>query len=291
MGTSGTFGGPKSSLVPSWVDEPASRPVVHPNGAGNGAQSVVTDGDGDGGAAPTPTTPVPYPPMSTVRTGSGFRAARSNLTRGARTSDERSIRRAAGRYVSAIGGGSAAASRMRNSQAVTSGVARLARSFANQGPVEALRRLDLDGMAGAPAEDVFVAVTDVICPAGGTIDEAIARDAMLETVASFAAAGVGSFDGLSADDLREFFVGVLSRSIEGRILNEVGTNAVSVPSDIDGVEHVQNMLHDFIEGCVRDRFEASESDLSDLDTSAIDSFVGDLYAATLDLVKALGEDA
>ena len=179
---------------------------------------------------------------------------------------------------------------MPNSRAVAGGVFGLARSFANQGPAEALRRFNLDGMAGAPAEDVFVALTEMLCPAGGTIDEAIARDAMLETVADLAAAGVGNFDELSTDNLREFFIGVVSRSIEGKILNEVGTNAVSVPADIAGVERAQNMLHDFVEGCVRDEFEVRGSDLGDLNGDAIDSFVDDLYAAALDLVKALGED-
>ncbi|WP_424993414.1 Qat anti-phage system associated protein QatB [Oceaniradius stylonematis] len=179
---------------------------------------------------------------------------------------------------------------MPNSRAVAGGVAGLARNFVNQGPAEALRRFNLEGMAGAPAEDVFVALTDMLCPAGGTIDEAIARDAMLETVADLAAAGVGNFDELSADDLREFFIGVVSRSIEGKILNEVGTNAIAAPSDIGGVERAQAMLHDFVEGCVRDEFDARGTDLSDLDAAAIESFVDDLYGAALDLVEALGDD-
>ncbi|MYA65066.1 MAG: hypothetical protein F4139_01715 [Gemmatimonadetes bacterium] len=179
---------------------------------------------------------------------------------------------------------------MPNSRAVAGGVAELARSLANQGPAETLRRFNLDGFAGAAAEDVFVALTDMLCPSGGTIDEAIARDAMLEAVADLAAAGVGSFDELSTDDLRELFIGVVSRSIEGKILNEVGTNAVSVPADIAGVERAQNMLHDFVEGCVRDEFEARGGELGNLDGNAIDSFVEDLYSAALELIMVLGDD-
>ncbi|WP_151986231.1 Qat anti-phage system associated protein QatB [Rhizobium sp. EC-SD404] len=212
------------------------------------------------------------------------------MTRGARASDAGALRRGAGGYVRASGGGRAAASRMPNSRAVAGGVAGLARNFANQGPTEALRRFNLEGMAGAPAEQVFVALTDMLCPAGGTIDEAIARDAMLETVADLAASGVGNFDQLSADDLREFFIGVVSRSIEGKILNEVGTNAIAAPSDIGGVERAQAMLHDFVEGCVRDQFDARATDLDDLDAGAVDRFVDDLYAAALDLIEALGDD-
>lgn len=292
MGTSGTFGGSKNGLVPSWVDEPASPPAAAPDNA----EPDSTDGDGNGGPdqnGEAPAGPAPaqaYPPIPAVPASSGLGGARGNITRAARASDERAMRRGAGRYVSASGGGRAAASRMPNSRAVAGGVAGLARNFVNQGPAEALRRFNLEGMAGAPAEDVFVALTDMLCPAGGTIDEAIARDAMLETVADLAAAGVGNFDELSADDLREFFIGVVSRSIEGKILNEVGTNAIAAPSDIGGVERAQAMLHDFVEGCVRDEFDARETDLSDLDAASIDSFVDDLYGAALDLVEALGDD-
>ena len=291
MGTSGTFGGSKNGLVPSWVDEPASPPAAAPDNA----EPDSTDGDGNGGPdqnGEAPAGPAPaqvYPPIPAIPASSGLGGARANITRGARTSDERALRRGAGRYVSASGGGRAAASRMPNSRAVAGGVAGLARNFVNEGPAEALRRFNLEGMAGAPAEDVFVALTDMLCPAGGTIDEAIARDAMLETVADLAAAGVGNFDDLSADDLREFFIGVVSRSIEGKILNEVGTNAIAAPSDIGGVERAQAMLHDFVEGCVRDEFDARETDLSDLNAASIDSFVDDLYGAALDLVEALGD--
>ncbi len=83
---------------------------------------------------------------------------------------------------------------------------------------------------------------------------------------------------------------MVSRSIEGKILNEVGTNAIAAPSDIGGVERTQAMLHDFIEGCVRDEFDARSTALNDLDADAIDSFVDDLYGAALDLVEALGDD-
>lgn len=295
MGTSGTFGGSKNGLVPSWVDEPASPPAAAPDkGEPDSAEGDGIDGpdqDGDPPTAAPGATPAQiYPPIPAVPSSSGLGSARGNMTRGARTSDARALRRGAGRYVRASGGGRAAASRMPNSCAVAGGVAGLARNFANQGPAEALRRFNLEGMAGAPVEDVFVALTDMLCPAGGTIDEAIARDAMLETVADLAASGVGNFDELSADDLREFFIGVVSRSIEGKILNEVGTNAIAAPSDIAGVERAQTMLHDFVEGCVRDEFDAHGTDLSDLEAGAVDDFVDDLYGAALDLVEALGDD-
>lgn len=139
--------------------------------------------------------------------------------------------------------------------------------------------------------DVFVALTDALCPPGGTIDEAIARDAMLETVAALAEQGVGNFDELTAEDLQEFFIGVVSRSIEGKILNEVGTNSVRISPDLAAVERAQRMLHDFVDGCVRDRFDRGETSLSDISNDQIDSFVSDLYAAAFDLIQMVGEES
>ena len=70
MGTSGTFGGSKNGLVPSWVDEPASPPAAAPDNA----ESDSTDGDGKGGPdqnGEAPAGPAPaqaYPPMGVDKT-------------------------------------------------------------------------------------------------------------------------------------------------------------------------------------------------------------------------------
>jgi hypothetical protein len=136
---------------------------------------------------------------------------------------------------------------------------------------------------------VFVALTDALCPPGGTIDEAIARDAMLETIAALAAEGVGNFDEMTPTDLQEFFIGVVSRSIEGKILNEVGTNSIRLSPDLSSVERAQRMLHEFVEGCVRDRFSSSGSDLANLNSKQINDFVFDLYESAFSLMQALGD--
>ena len=291
MGTSGTREPLANVLVPTFVDEPPTQPAVPDPGndeAGENDVGTSVDSETDAGSDAGEANHVPYPEIPSS-TGLSLSGARGNLTYGSRASDPRAIRRGAGQYVYAGEGGAEVARSMRGSRMVASGVAGLAGTFANRGPVEALRHFNLEALSGEPAEDVFVALTDVLCPPGSTIEEAIARDAMLETVAAFAAEGVGSFDGLTAEQLQEFFIGVVSRSIEGKILNEVGTRTVHLPIELSSVERAQRMLHEFIEGCVRDRFEEAETDLAELDSEEIDVFVGDLYASALDLVQVLGE--
>ncbi len=284
MGTSGTFGGSKTGLVPSWVDEPPSNPTAAPSDGGPAPADGANDGSGD-----SPVQPTAYPPLPSPPARSGLGAARGDMTRGTRNSDARAIRRGAGRYVAASGGGRGAARRMRSSHATASGLAGLVRNFATQGPTEALRQFNLEGLAGAPAVDVFVALTDALCPPGGTIDEAIARDAMLETVAALAADGVGDFDQMTTEDLHEFFIGVISRSIEGKILNEVGTNSIHLSPDLASVEQAQSMLHDFVDGCVRDRFTGSGASLTDITGDQIDTFIFGLYEAAFNLMQMMGE--
>ena len=290
MGTSDTFDGSTQILVPSWADEPPVEPVVAPNDIAepDGDQDDSQERPGENPGSPART---PYPPLPPVPTDSELRGARANFTRGARTSDERAITRGAGRYVAAAGGGRRAARRMGSSRAVAGGLAGLAATFANEGAAEALRRFDLEQLAGAPATEVFVALTEVLCPPGGTIDEGIARNAMLETIAALAEEGVGNFDELSPEQLQELFIGVVSRSIEGRILNDVGTNSIKVPDDVAAVEEAQAMLHDFVEGRVRDMYDAQSAVLAELDSRQMEEFVSDLYTDAFDLMQVLGEEA
>ena len=290
MGTSDSFDGSTNILVPTWADEPPTEPVATPNDT---PQPDGEEDDSQDGPPIDPSNPArsPYPPIPPAPTDANLQGARASFTRGARTSDERAITRGAGRYVGATGGGRRAARRMATSRAVAGGLAGLAGTFASQGAAEALRRFDLEGLAGAPATEVFVALTEVLCPPGGTIDEGIARNAMLETITALAEEGVGNFDELSPEQLQEFFIGVVSRSIEGRILNDVGTNSIKVPDDVAAVEEAQGILHDFVEGCVRDELEALDTSLGDLDSRQVDEFVSDLYANAFDLMQVLGEEA
>ena len=282
MGTSGSFGGGKP-MVPSWVGDPAPEPAAAPTDpAFDGPEGVDEDG-----LPPAPAAQ--YPPIVPPVPGRGFGSARGDMTSGTRSGSPGTIRRGAGKFVAASGGGRAASRQMVSSRALAGGVVGLARAIAESGPAEALRRFNIEALAGAPADQVFFALTDALCPPGGTIDEAIARDALLETIADLAANGIGNFDELTLDDLQEIFVGVVARSIEGKILNEVGTNAIKLSPDTASVERAQRMLHTFVIGCVRDRLQATGVAVASLHGSQIDGFVSDLYAAAFDLMQTLGE--
>ena len=62
-----------------------------------------------------------------------------------------------------------------------------------------VRALNLGALAGHPIEEIFLGLADYVCPDGGSIDEGIAREAFIETIADLAGAGITDLDGLTAD--------------------------------------------------------------------------------------------
>src|SRR5262249_32684301 len=146
------------------------------------------------GAPPTvPPVPAPRPPVPPAGVTDRFTGARTSLSRFASSggSHRRSLGRAVSRYVSTSTGGSRpAAQRMGSSRGVAAGLIRFLNDASVNSVGEALRALNLESLAGRPIEEVFAGLADYICPEGGSIDEGIARDAFIETIADLAGAGI-----------------------------------------------------------------------------------------------------
>lgn len=285
MGTSSSYGGPSSGLVPDWVD-----------GVDSGVGGDGTDQDGgdnsdtekstaaDGGEAGTPQAPPTVAPP-----GGMFTYPRGQFTRFTNGGDSKSLGRALKGYVSAAGGGVGATRRMPHSTRVASGVAGLASAVANDGAEAALARFNLQDLAGRPAAEVLEAVAEVICPDGGTIDESIARDAMLEAIAEVAADDPGAFDELSTDQLDEFLCDVITRSVVTKVLNEIGTNALHGSASDADFREAERITRDFTQGRVRDAL-GNRFDVGSRPTqSEIDRSISEVYADTFDMLGAVLE--
>lgn len=275
MGTSGPYGGPQIALVPSWVDDPAT-----------------------GVAAPDPVSPVtppvaPNAPRSTPDvTGAGsLRGARTAFNRFARTGNRDALARGVSRYVrDGVGGSGRAARRMGEARASASRLLGVVRDFSREGPAEALRRVNLGDLVGRPAEDVFLALLEVVCPPGGSLDEAIARQGMLEAIDALAEEGVGAFDDLTAGQLEEFFLDVVARTIEARILNDIGAKSVSIPDDVGAIDRLQAQLHDFVAGTVRGALAGRLEGVESLTDRAVVGAVNGIYEAAFELLAILGDN-
>jgi hypothetical protein len=147
----------------------------------------------------------------------------------------------------------------------------------------------LEELAGRPIEQVFVGLSDFLCPQGGSIDEGIARAAFIETITELAASGVANLDGLTTDQMQIVFELYATNAIEGRLCNDIGAKIVIMPSDADKASRVQEQLHDFIRRSVADALSKSPAAPSALTPDSVFAFVGNIYEHAFEILRIMGE--
>lgn len=295
MGTSKGYGGPSSGLVPSFVNDPVPpvlpRPPVPP------ALPAFPENPG----MPSPELPTPEIPASAPRrtlpspdTGAAgeLGGARRGFSSFSRTGSRTALGSALANYVrNGTGGAQRAARRMGSSRATAQGILSVVRDIQRLGPTETLRQLNLIGLAGRPAAEVFVSLLEFICPPGGNVDEAIARQAMLESIGDMAETGVGNFNTLTREQMQDFFLDFVARSIEGRVMADLGRRGITLPDDVAAVENAQAQLHDLVAGATRGQLLGRLANVERLSDSDIGVVVNNIYEIAFELVAAAGEAA
>jgi hypothetical protein len=227
-----------------------------------------------------------------MATPSRFSAARNNFTRFASSGghDRASLGRAVSRYVSTSAGGARqAAQRMGASRATGAGLLNFLSSSTSGGAREALRALRLENLVGRPIQEIFLGLADYICPDGGTVDEGIAREAFIETIADLAETGITDLDSLTIDQTQTIFEIYATNAIEARLCNDVGTNAVTLPGDIQEAARVQSQLRDFIYRGVADALTIARAELQAMTPDRVLGFVTRVYEQAFGILQSLGD--
>lgn len=296
MGTSGSSrgSGSNTSLVPTWLADPPTGLLPGGGDANdeNGADDRGEDlsgnnGNGQGNALPAPAI---RPPPEPAR----FQAARRNFSSfvGSGGTDRGALRRAVRDYVRSGTRGSAnATQRIGASRAAGSNILGVFRGIQRDGVDTTLRRLNLGNLIGRSPEDVFLGLTDVICGEadGGSIDEGIARDAWLETVAELDRIGIVDVGALTAAQMQEFFLTLIAHSIEARLFQEIGANGLRVAVDLDDIVDFEAQLRDYIRRSVRDSFSGDINRLNGVTDREIRDMVDQTYREAWDLLVAWGD--
>ena len=292
MGTSSSSSGSGSGtpLVPSWLDEPDSgrlpggdaRPPPVDGGDADGGQDGQQGGDEGGEEPPQPA------PVAKER----FRSARSNFSRfaGSGGSNGRALRRAVRDYVrTGTGGTRNAVLRMAPSRAAAGRALGVLRAVQRDGIHETLRRINLQGFSGRSVQEIFTGITEVVCQDGGSIDEAIARDAWLETIAELDQFGIDNLDAVTDEQIQELFLSFVAHSIEARLYQEIGVNGFKLSDDLDDIESFDEQFREYIARSVRDSFSGDISTLSNMSDNDIGSVVDSTYLETWELLQLLGD--
>jgi hypothetical protein len=158
-----------------------------------------------------------------------------------------------------------------------------------RGAREALRALNLEGLAGRPIEEVFLGLADYVCPDGGTVDEGIARDAFIETIAGLAENGITDLDSLTPDQMQTVFELYATHAIEARLYNDIGTKTIFLPRNVNDAQQVQEQLGDFIRRGVSDALTLNRDKLQALTSDRVLGFVGEVYEQAFSILQTLGE--
>lgn len=284
MGTSKGYGGPSSGLVPSWIDDVAqpAGPAAQPNGPGQSNPSQP-------GSTPSQPGSPPSGPVNNDGTGS-LRGARSSFTRFARTGSPSDLGNALSSYVrKGVGGSSRGARRMGTSRATAAKLLSIFGDVQRNGAAETLRRLQLTVAPGQPASQVLLALLEFICPPGGAIDEGVARQAALNTIAELDEAGSGSFEDMTQADRQNFFLDFVANSIESMIMADLGGRGITMPDDVEAVERIQSQLSSFITGCTRGQLANRLEQWPAPTDQEVNQVTSAIYEAAFDLIAAAAE--
>jgi hypothetical protein len=177
------------------------------------------------------------------------------------------------------------------SRSTARGVLGVLRDFQRDGVNATLRRLNLGDLVGRPLEEVFTGLTDVVCADGGSIDEGIALDAWLETIADIADLGAVDAAALTPEQMGDIFVAFIAHSIEGRLLQDIGANGMKVAADLAAVEAFERQLRDYIRRSVRDSFASDITNPASLTDRQIGEIVDRTYRDAWELLIAWGDAA
>ncbi|MCR5881241.1 hypothetical protein [Phenylobacterium sp. J367] len=84
---------------------------------------------------------------------------------------------------------------------------------------------------------------------------------------------------------------MVARTIEARILNDIGIKGVSIPDDVGAIDRLQAQLHDFVAGTVRGELAGRLSGVESLSDRAVVGAANGIYEAAFEMLAILGDDA
>lgn len=249
MGTSNQHKGSAGAtpLVPSWLDDLDANPPANPPPA-EPPPAPPPPGPPDQPRPDQQRPPLPPPAQEPRR----FQSARTAYTRFARDGDQRSLRSALGNYVRhGTGGARGATARMGAARQTAGRLASFVAHAGQAGTEAALAHFGLSRCIGRPAAEVLPELIDTMCPPGGRIDENIAREALQAAIAELAQADLPPIEQLTAEQWREFLLDYLARSIELRVLTDIGQKLVTKTETVDDIIRAERVARQLIYHTVR----------------------------------------
>ena len=297
MGTGNDFGGPSShsQLLPDFLsaDPDKAEPVI------DGIDDAVPEEDrkpleprvivSDDDIAPDDARNVParsQPPIGPILDN-----ARRAFTDYAVSRETSALRRSFSNYVrDGLGGTRNAGARMGRSSAAANSVSAFLRDVQTRGIDRVLRELHLDELVGHTASEVFAGVIDVICPNVESIDDALAREALLDTVLEFNEMGVADIAALSELQMKDFFQRFICNAILRRFLADVSLRGNGKAASDFSYQTLESDIRDFIGGAVEVRIGQELDRGGPLDPRFTAATVETIFEAAWSVLEAMDRE-
>lgn len=258
-----------SPLVPSWLEE------------SNGMQSS------NGTEMQIPMTVIPV-------------NADSNRLRGPRTlftnfvnsggRDTGSARRAISYYVSrSLGGSSNAVQHLGSARRSTAKLHGVLSILSGEGGVQEVARLfSIENLEGLPATLFFIKVAEFICPDGGPNDEGMVRSSYFETINDPLLASKTT-EQLTGEECEEVLKNFMSHIIMEHIENDIGSQVIILPDDVDTVSQIEDKVRQIIKQDVSDAFVEEHTNNVAITNEVAQIITDRIYKKAFELLEGLGD--
>ena len=289
MGTSSSFGGAgaHSPLIPSWLQPDES---FAPAGEGGEAPVLPPSNSSEPNQeAPQLAQPSAAPKVSPLP--NRFKEPRGNYSRFALSGggDREHLGKALSGYVAhSAGGASIASARMGRSKNVASATARFFAEVQREGVREALFKWRIEGDSSRRVSDTLLEVLNKMPFDGGPIDEAIARDSMVDSI-------IDNFDDLnvSFDEVDPAVFNVVledfvTKSIVAKIIMDIGVKGLYLAKDESAAQYIHDQLEDIVRGAVSDAFSINGG-VDHVTADEFDLAVDQVYTDAFSFIQAYEE--
>ncbi|HAT1757209.1 TPA: hypothetical protein I8Y95_001739 [Legionella pneumophila] len=282
MGTSTSFGGGKNfnPLIPNWLDPDSTEETIAVQNnilADQPELSQVTSENIESNFQP-----------NELQVDNRYSTARRNFTAFINSggSDRAALGRAIASYVHKTSGGAKqAAKRMKSERQASVRLSNILSMASTNGIQSVIKSLNLENLANRPITEIYAALTDIICPMGGDLDDAIVRDAYIEAIGEVAEMGLADLEKPSATTIATIMECFISNAIKDRIMNAIATKIITLPNNVYIIQNIENQLKDFIRGAVSDAMTHSSFFSTDQTTRTMNS----VYERAFTVLEALAQ--
>ncbi|MBQ3611289.1 MAG: hypothetical protein IJA01_03355 [Firmicutes bacterium] len=271
MGTSTHNGGQKGGtpLVPSWLEQSDTSSQTESGTDPNSSQ---------------------IPPVGDI---DRFRTPRGEFTRYINSGGRDSSlgRKSVSNYIrNSLGGSSNATQRMGAARSSSARLLNIAGVFASGGVSAVEQYLSIQDLSHKTASDVFIAITDFICPDGGPQDEGIARSAYISAIEESPEIATIKFEDLTSQQIMVVVERTMANAIFNRITNDIGNKIILLPQDRDISEKLIIQMKDFVKGCVSDAVISLDIKTGKIKQRDSLRIVDQVYQAAFDIMVSAGEN-